>query len=220
MATTPNYEIVYPDGASQVTPIQAPFAALASSVDTALLEVASSIPNQSVANAAARDALYPNPQQGNSVYRIDKGWTERYYNVYNASTNPGGTLLAGWHAIDFKPGAAAGQPFTATAGWQIVSEFGRRFGPLAFVATTIKRTGAKITVPDNGNIGNIKVADVASAWAGLTGAPFPMMTTNTGRVIAAGLDGTALNLSALSNLYDIATNESFSFSGFYILANP
>lgn len=53
---------------------------------------------KTVANAAARDALYPAPVQGNSVFRTDLGYIETYYSVYNVSTNPGGTLTAGWYS--------------------------------------------------------------------------------------------------------------------------
>lgn len=220
MASTPNFGIVYPDGASQMTPIQAPFAALASSVDDALSELEGSIPNRSVANNAERDALFPNPQQGDSVYIRNKGWTERYYNVYNASTNPGGALVAGWSAIDLKPGGASSSIFTPASGWSQIQDFARRFGPLAFVSFTFKRTGSKIVVPSNGNINNTNVATLSSAWQATPGPAFPMTPINTGRLIAGGLDNTSLFMTAVQGGLDIATNETFSLSGWYILANP
>jgi len=51
-----------------------------------------------VADAAARDVLYPSPVQGNAVFRNDLGVEETYYGLYNASTNPGGRDTAGWYS--------------------------------------------------------------------------------------------------------------------------
>lgn len=52
---------------------------------------------KTVENQAARDALYPAPVQGNSVFRNDLGAVETYYGLYNVSTNPGGRSAAGWY---------------------------------------------------------------------------------------------------------------------------
>jgi hypothetical protein len=52
-----------------------------------------------VADATARDALFPSPVQGNAVWRTDKGWEERYFGLYNSSTNPGGATPAGWYPV-------------------------------------------------------------------------------------------------------------------------
>lgn len=52
-----------------------------------------------VASQAARDALFPSPAQGNAVWRSDKGWEERYFALYNSSTNPGGATPAGWYPV-------------------------------------------------------------------------------------------------------------------------
>lgn len=50
-----------------------------------------------VASATARDTLIPSPVQGDSVWRSDKGYIERYRAAYNVSTNPGGMVVAGWY---------------------------------------------------------------------------------------------------------------------------
>lgn len=50
-----------------------------------------------VANATARNAAFPAPVQGNTVFRNDLGVTEIYYEAYNSSTNPGGATSAGWY---------------------------------------------------------------------------------------------------------------------------
>jgi hypothetical protein len=94
---TANYGIWTPTGTTQMTPIQTPFVTLANSVDTALVTIADKMPAQQVSSQAERAALYPTPVQGDSVYRLDRGWVERYYGAYNATSNPGGKPLAGWY---------------------------------------------------------------------------------------------------------------------------
>jgi|TARA_R110000782_G_scaffold21981_1_gene58699 hypothetical protein len=50
-----------------------------------------------VDSAAARDAIYPVPVQGNSVFRADLGIRQTYYTAWNATTNPGGRgTVAAW----------------------------------------------------------------------------------------------------------------------------
>lgn len=49
-----------------------------------------------VSSAGMRDALYPNPAQGDEVFRTDKGWSERYYAARTAG-NPGGAAVADWY---------------------------------------------------------------------------------------------------------------------------
>lgn len=60
-----------------------------------------------VASQAERDAQYPTPAQGMSVYRTDLGVTQRYYGLFNSSTNPGGKSVAGWYTD--------GQQYTAAS---------------------------------------------------------------------------------------------------------
>ena len=51
-----------------------------------------------VANQTERDSVYPAPVQGNTVFRADLGYEEKYYAVYNSSSNPDGTTgTAGWY---------------------------------------------------------------------------------------------------------------------------
>lgn len=69
-------------------------AAMATGISEQLAKLASA---GIVADQAARDALYPNPIQGNTVFRADLGLRQTYYNAWNATTNPGGrALTAGW----------------------------------------------------------------------------------------------------------------------------
>lgn len=88
--------IQYPDSDSSFTPLYTYFAALAQSTQDAItgLRGATAPP---VGSAAARNALYPTPVQGNSVLRLDLGYTERYFGEYSAGGNPGGATPAGWY---------------------------------------------------------------------------------------------------------------------------
>lgn len=49
-----------------------------------------------VTDASDRDTKFPSPAQGFAVFRRDLGVVQRYYEAYNASTNPGGKLVPGW----------------------------------------------------------------------------------------------------------------------------
>ena len=51
-----------------------------------------------VASSAARDAIFPSPVQGDSVWRSDLGFAQTYYAVYNSSTNTSGRTPAGWYS--------------------------------------------------------------------------------------------------------------------------
>jgi hypothetical protein len=87
-----------------------------------------------VADAAARDVLYPSPVQGNAVFRTDKGYEETYYAAYNASTNVGGATPAGWYptggtvptyqvvknATNFTPTSGVWFQLSNTAHWTAV----------------------------------------------------------------------------------------------------
>jgi hypothetical protein len=58
-----------------------------------------------VGSVAARSALFPAPVQGNTVFRTDLGYMERYYTAYDAITNPSGTTgTVGWY--EYRGGAA------------------------------------------------------------------------------------------------------------------
>lgn len=65
-----------------------------------------------VANQTARDALFPSPVQGNSVFRSDKGYEERYFGLYNSGSNPGGRPAAGWYTNERNTGLVPITPVT------------------------------------------------------------------------------------------------------------
>lgn len=87
-------------------------AAEATSVGNALESLKLETPVH-VTSEAERNSIFPNPVQGNGVYRLDYGWEERYYDAYNSSTNPGGKTPAGWYKVN--NGLQIINPTTVTA---------------------------------------------------------------------------------------------------------
>jgi len=72
-----------------VSPLEDLFNAIAAKVEG---ETSASVDSES-----ARLARFPNPVQGNRVYRSDLGYEEAYFGLYNVTSNPGGTPVVGWH---------------------------------------------------------------------------------------------------------------------------
>jgi hypothetical protein len=62
-----------------------------------------------VAGTATRDALYPSPVAGNTVFRSDTGLQESYYSAYSTAV-PGGRDSAGWYATTRADGLVPIQP--------------------------------------------------------------------------------------------------------------
>lgn len=92
-----DWGIPVPSGGMQVAPLRVPFQAQGDAIADALDKLrAMSVP--SVASTAERAVLFPSPKQGDRVYRKDTAQEETYLGLYNASTNPGGALTAGWYA--------------------------------------------------------------------------------------------------------------------------
>jgi hypothetical protein len=87
-----------------------------------------------VADAAARDVLYPSPVQGNAVFRNDLGYEETYYGLYNASTNPGGRAAAGWYSNQRNVGLVSVIP--PTVNFSGGSATTNTLGEIVFTAVT------------------------------------------------------------------------------------
>ena len=97
MATTTNWGIVYPVVGNIMTPLATQFANLANSTETALNTGFAKV-GRTFASAAARNAVFTSPVQGDRVFRSDLGHEETYFGLYNAGTNPNGASVAGWYA--------------------------------------------------------------------------------------------------------------------------
>lgn len=119
---TGRYPLWYPIPGSPLIPFEDNFLQLAQSVANTLdgydLPLAAD-------SAAARDALYPSPSQGDRVWRRDLAVEEIYIGVYNASTNPYGAPSAGWYIDGMIPGTAVAAG-SYTIGQQRLFRKGRR----------------------------------------------------------------------------------------------
>lgn len=98
MGVTIPDNIPFPDAGTALPPLESHFAAVAEGAQQAVNNVrAAATPG--VASEAARNALYSTPVQGNSVWRLDRGYEERYFSEYSAGVNPGGASPAGWYPV-------------------------------------------------------------------------------------------------------------------------
>ena len=91
-------DIWYADTKTPLNP-SAISAAEATSAGDKLELVGSQLPIK-VNNALDRDELYPEPEQGDVVYRLNLGDEERYYNTYSIKNNVGGKPYEGWYLVN------------------------------------------------------------------------------------------------------------------------
>lgn len=96
MATTSPDNLFKPDGSSEAQ-LKVLLAQMQDSVQKALNENIRPGLVLRATSAADRDAKFPNPQPGDGVYRTDLGYVQRYYGLWNATTNPNGKSPAGWY---------------------------------------------------------------------------------------------------------------------------
>lgn len=184
MGITSPDAIPFPDPGTAFTPLETHFANLADGAQRAIsaLRGATAPP---VASAAARNTLYPQPAQGNSVYRMDYGWEERYFAEYSAQGNPGGATPAGWYPVGgkmpiFLMDAANGADQTSPTGWTPMSTvfagtpiFNHGFTAYSTGALTVMQGGTyevsgSIQTPGGGTKGIQITRNTSSADTGNT----------------------------------------------------
>ena len=96
MGQTVNFKIPYPEGTDAYAPLHTHFANIAQATDAAILSgVAGSA--RAAGSVAQRNTIFPNPVQGNLVYRTDRGYIEQYHATYASSSNPLGATPGGWY---------------------------------------------------------------------------------------------------------------------------
>jgi hypothetical protein len=109
---------------------------------------------------------------------------------------------------------------SAVTGWeiqfQIITIVGETIGNIHL---QLKRTGAPISVPANGDLGNQIVAQIAAGFEARAEAH--LGSGDTGRTLAGYTlgDGT-IKLSSMNSGAPIATEDVLTFVGMYVLANP
>jgi len=86
-----------------------------------------------VAGTATRNALYPSPVAGNTVFRSDTGLQESYYAAYSTAV-PGGRDSAGWYSTTRVDGLVPVQPTSvAVAGGSATAN---ALGQVSFTTAT------------------------------------------------------------------------------------
>ena len=99
MPTISPFNIWVPDSSTALKPLATSFVTMATSISNAL-QATDAGAARPFASAAARDAYFPFPVQGNRAFRTDLGWEEAYYLPYHATTNPGGKSPSGWQPVN------------------------------------------------------------------------------------------------------------------------
>ena len=89
-----------------------------------------------VAGTATRDALYPSPVLGNTVFRSDTGVAETYYSAYSTAV-PGGRDVAGWYSTTKVDGLIPVVPTSITpVGSGSSASFNAFTGKITFATCT------------------------------------------------------------------------------------
>jgi len=132
-----------------------------------------------VGSESERLALFSSsPYQGASVYRLDTGDTERYFDTYNASSNPGGRTPAGWYSENQKIRTAS---FTATGLGANNNTLYKITNIIPVASKTVNNDFA--TIPSNNGMIRLR--------AGLysVSVSMRMRTSATGRTLLEIVDG-------------------------------
>lgn len=108
-----------------------------------------------VADAAARNVLFPSPVQGDAVWRNDLAIEQRWYGAYNAQTNPSGRTTAGWYATtsNIRPIISA----SVTVGGTGASGSINQLGEVSFTNATSVRVDNCLPYSLTGNFNSFKV---------------------------------------------------------------
>ena len=88
-----------------------------------------------VAGTATRDALYPSPTAGNTVFRTDTGVAESYYAAYSTAV-PGGRDAAGWYGTTRVDGLVPIQPTSVTVAPGTATATATALGVITFANIT------------------------------------------------------------------------------------
>lgn len=137
---------------------------------------------------------------------------------------------AAWAQFDTVYTTTAAAIANAT-GWNLSDVTIVRRGPVAHIRGSATRTGAAITVPANGNLGNVHLADITASLPApgeLLWFPIPAILTSIGSAAGGRLanftvrpDGSsiALHLSAVATSANIANGETLSYAGVFVVGN-
>lgn len=216
MPTTSPWNIPYPDGPTVLTALQSHFANIANATNEALTNGLGGAPRLA-ASDAERNAIYPAPVQGNGVYRTDKGYEERYYALYNVSTNPGGAVVAGWHPAGWANRFDPATPiFTVASGWTLTNSQYAYNGSLVSVRISVTKASPAIASTATGNLVNTLIGTI-SVPAFRPMHSVSLSPDNTGVLASYHVDmnGSLYIAATVPNLA-VAIGDTLSFSGIWL----
>lgn len=116
--------------------------------------------------------------------------------------------------------AATGSAVAGT-GWTVDSFTAATIlaGKLLLIGVTFTRSGANITVPASGDVGNSQIATMPASCGGTSTMHQALATGTVGRILAVTFQPSTriLNLCAAAGTGDIATGNQFQVSGIVAL---
>lgn len=156
---------------------------------------------RTVSSDDERNKAFPNPVQGDRVYRFDKGYLEAYFSTFNSTSNPGGRASAGWGETGADTGwitATLGATWASVAGETV--QYRRKDGAVWWRgrAQSSGTVADILNVPSgfriDGGINNIFTADAGNAVR--------MNLTDTGilRILGTISSGNLISMSHLTYL--------------------
>lgn len=123
--------------------------------------------------------------------------------------------------------AAATTPLAAAAGWTVQTSSCWKLGPLCVVAVTATRTGAAITAPAGGNIGDVTVCGPVPADMIPADRVYALTVqsagANGGGRVAGVTGGAFAGLLTIATLYPgstIAVGDAVDLYAVYMLSGP
>lgn len=133
----------------------------------------------------------------------------------------GDGVWSAWVALANDTGdiSSTGSIAVAQSGWSFTSGHLRQIGKIVSIQLFFTYTGAGITVPASGDIGNTPVCQMVAAYRpGLGYSQGGLSTINSGRTACFSMDTAGIiYLSSVGGSTNIATNDAFSVGGQYLM---
>jgi len=135
-------------------------------------------------------------------------WTRRFYS----------SVWSDWTSPDGDSGLVTSGIATASTGWTVDSQQARKFGPFIWLYLAITRTGAAISVGGTGNITNVNICTLGTAWRPMAaGNALSLTSASTGRAAMFALTSAGVvSIAAVGGTSDCASGEQWSLSGMYM----
>lgn len=135
--------------------------------------------------------------------------------IQNGTIDADGDIYGRWTQKSNTTGITAG------TGWSVDNYYSWRCGGWLQFRITVTRTGAAITVPASGNIGNVTLATLPASERGAVSIGLPLIGGSpSGRMAACHYQPSngVIQMGSVGGSSNIATGESFDIGGFMYVA--